>query len=120
FLRVLALVGRFHRAAVVEDHAVDFEHLGVVLDFFGMLEKRAHHPGVGEDGVEPFHRFFGHHGLASGAMAAVTAVGLAAVLPVSTSSFEKSTRAAPIPTRMMPSHSFQPGNSSPKWNGSPF
>src|SRR5262249_12116353 len=114
-LHVLALICRFHCAAVVEDHAVDFEHLRVVLDFLGVLEERAHHPGVSEDSLEPLHRFFCRHGLASGEdEAAATAVGLAAALPDSASSLENRTNAAPTPTRMMPSHSFQPGNSTAK------
>ena len=38
---------------------------------------------------------------------------------VSASSLENNTRAPPRPTRTMPSHNFQPGNSTPKRNSSP-
>src|SRR5262249_7118779 len=119
-IHVLALVGRLDRAAVIEDHPVDFEHLFVVLDLLRMLEKRADHPGVGQDGIEPFHCFLGRHGRASGFVdTAATAAGFAEDLPDSASSLENNTSAAPAPTRMMPSHIFQPGRSTAKWKGWP-
>src|SRR5713226_5617845 len=40
---------------VIEDHAVDVEHLLVVLHFVGVLEKLPHHPGVSKDQIDALH-----------------------------------------------------------------
>src|SRR5262245_34078536 len=126
FLRVFPFVGRLDSAAVVENHAMDFEHCGIVLNFLGMLEERAHHPGVGEHGIEPFHRFLGRHGLASGiglasaVCAGVVCAGGVFCSPASVSSLEYRTNAAPTPTRMMPTHRTGWTPLRPKCQGSPF
>src|SRR5262249_53964807 len=104
-----------HGPAVVEDGARHLQELLVVLDLVGVLEEGAHHPGVGQDHVEPGDGLLGGHGWASGvacaggAAATAGAGFLAEASFVSASSFEKSTRAAPSPTSRMPTHSFQPG-----------
>src|SRR5262249_22015409 len=125
-LDVLPLVARLHGADGVEDHPVDFEHLLIVLHFVGVFEELTHHPGVRQNDVEALDRFFGGHCGPSwmpvaGAAATAGAGGFrtALFLPASASSLENSTRAAPRPTRIIPTHSFQPGKWTSKWNGSP-
>src|SRR5947208_3674189 len=62
FRRVLPLVARLDRADVIKDHAVHVQHLLIVLNFLGVLEEIAHHPGMGERGVDALYRFFRSHG----------------------------------------------------------
>src|SRR5262249_11133251 len=126
FLRVVALRRRFRGAHIVEQRARHVEEFLVVLDLLGVLEEGTHHPQMSENALQTRNRFLGCHGgvrgagCGKGAAATAGGDGLAACLVVSASSFEKSTRAAPTPTRMMPTHSFQPGTSTWKWNGSPL
>ena len=60
--RVAALVARLDGPAVVEDHAMDFEHRVVLLHLVGVLEEGTHHPGVRQDDVDALHGLFGGHG----------------------------------------------------------
>src|SRR5262245_60021622 len=121
-LGIAALLRRLDGPADVEDGAVDVEDLLVLLGLVGVLEERPHHPRVGEDAVELRHRLLVGHGYAPGCGllgAAWLAAGFGACW-LSASSLENSTSAAPAPTSTMPTHSFQPGISRWKWNGSPF
>ena len=123
-----ALVARLHGPDVVEDHAVDVEHLLVVLDLVGVLEEVAHHPGVGQDGVEPLHGFgrgssaLPSAGGGSGCRRAATA---GAVLAGAAASATRPLpwRRAPGPLRPRPARcrprASSPASSKPKWKGSP-
>src|SRR5262249_39873415 len=106
---------------------MNFKHRLVVLHLVGVLKEGAHHPGMGQDNIDPFHGLFWRHGFASGMVGAARAATATPArgpagfcLLDSASSLENSTSAAPTPTRTMPAHSFQPGKSKPKWNGWPF
>src|SRR5439155_9737192 len=89
-----------------------------------------HHPGVSEEDVQSLDRFARGHRCGSGqgvsrdgpSLVEATAAGFGlsdAFLCASTSSLEKSTRAAPRPTSTIPTQSFQPGSSTLKWKGFP-
>src|SRR5262245_11089051 len=121
-LCIAALLRRLDGAADVEDGAVDVEDLLVLLGLVGVLEQRPHHPRVRPHPVELRHRLLVRHGYAPGwglLGAAWLAAGFGACW-LSASSFENRTSAAPRPTSTIPTHSFQPGISRWKWNGSPF
>ena len=52
---------RLHGADAVVERPRHLPHLVAVLDLVGVLQKGADHPGVGQDGVQPCHSFFGAH-----------------------------------------------------------
>src|SRR5262245_16286483 len=56
---------------VIEDHARDFEHVLIILDFLGMLEEGAHHPQVSKHGDESLHGFFRGHVFSPEGVAAI-------------------------------------------------
>src|SRR5439155_17644123 len=118
---VLGLVARLHRPDVIEDHPVYVQHLLVVLHLVGVLEEIADHPGVRQHQVEPFHRLGGTHGWLSVALAVDAGSTLAGGVfgaAASDTSLEYSTKAAPAPTRMMPTHSSGWAGLTPKCQGS--
>src|SRR5262249_45549298 len=70
------------------------------------LEELAHHPGVRQDAVDPFHRGGGGHGRAS---ATAGRAGAAAACRHSPYSFENRTSPAPNPAATMPTKNVHGG-----------
>ncbi len=58
---VAALKRWFHGPDAVVQRSRNFEHALVRLDLVRVLEKRADHPGVCQDGVQPANRILGCH-----------------------------------------------------------